>query len=750
MFTHKAIFTNSIVDVPSSASTTYSVPTCASKSYVQEDHNYNKKQKISENASAASRSSKSARKNAAGTKFSVSNNKKTQANGMLAPILSSAANATIFSYFGKKEERNTKGREDMCADANGIEEKCVMGAMENTTHDVHTSKEYNQMGSILIVDSDYDIINVDGFLDNTGTVGNMAHEGNDNLMSERILRHDGTNDNIETSIIYLSDDDYKSDMLSDSIGEDVDQLHPLFKPRLTRLSSNTKQSHMTQCIHESTAATDTLSDPSFLFSSFFSVNTPFTSNQPGTVLTTNENVSASLIAKLESEHFFASGSAPIKQKSEHDKRKGWVKGSKKRCPWYKMLPALDDNETDTTITVDAFKYGQIPHCTAYFLSHFHSDHYGGLSSTWTHGPIYCSTVTGNLVIQNLRVKPEYVHKLPMDTEIPIESERVTIKIIKLFDGTCTLAISGHVQSKSFIRPLQTSQEQVVKAVVSLIGKAIKGGGLAPVSKDNVSKKKMVRDPSQMALDNWLKLANGKKIIKEEKQVIEKKNIHDINGMSAQKDKKDYANGIALSESKLLVVVGTYLIGKEKIFIGIAKALGSKIYVSAEKRRLLACQENKELDCLLTNDPCEACVHVASMASIRQDLLVQYLDSLRPRFSTVIGIRPTGWTYKPTVEQPFHTTEVLLNTPPIYSDASIKPTYTSSVCQIFGVPYSEHSSFRELAAFIMSLNVKHIVPTVNIGTEKSCKAMNYWLCKWQETKQKNGKVVVVPYPLLTHW
>jgi len=123
-------------------------------------------------------------------------------------------------------------------DANDVEEKCVMGAMEDTTHDVHT---YEEHGSILIVDSDYDIISVDGFLDNTGTVSNMAHEGNDNLMSERILRHDGTNDNIETSIIYLSDDDYKSDMLSDSIGEDVDQLHPLFKPRLTRLSSNVGQ-----------------------------------------------------------------------------------------------------------------------------------------------------------------------------------------------------------------------------------------------------------------------------------------------------------------------------------------------------------------------------------------------------------------------------------------------------------------------------------------------------------------------------
>ncbi|KAG5083073.1 hypothetical protein JHK84_053111 [Glycine max] len=59
----------------------------------------------------------------------------------------------------------------------------------------------------------------------------------------------------------------------------------------------------------------------------------------------------------------------------------------------------------TTLIVDAFSYGCVEGCSAYFLTHFHCDHYNGLSMKWSHGPIYCYPLTGQLFLKPDKIIP---------------------------------------------------------------------------------------------------------------------------------------------------------------------------------------------------------------------------------------------------------------------------------------------------------------------------------------------------------
>ena len=68
----------------------------------------------------------------------------------------------------------------------------------------------------------------------------------------------------------------------------------------------------------------------------------------------------------------------------------------------------------------------------------------------------------------------------------------------------------------------------------------------------------------------------------------------------------------------LVLVGTYLIGKERIALALAKALGSRIYADPRKRRIIHALEWPELWETLTEDPLGATVHLVAMSVLSND------------------------------------------------------------------------------------------------------------------------------------
>ncbi|KAG9592121.1 DRMBL-domain-containing protein, partial [Aureobasidium melanogenum] len=445
------------------------------------------------------------------------------------------------------------------------------------------------------------------------------------------------------------------------------------------------------------------------------------------------------------------------------------------CPFYKILPG-------TNIAVDAFRYGAVAGCNAYFLSHFHSDHYVGLTSTWSHGPIYCSKVTANLVKQQLRVNPEYV--IALDWEVPTEvpgTPGVTVTMISanhcpgsslyLFEKplskgsepklqrilhcgdfrACRMHlehpllrpdVQDHITGKNkeqkidvcyldttYLNPKYAfpTQEDVIKACADMCVRynddPLVLDTLKPESAGMAS---FVRKDSQPSL----KQEDSDPKIKQEPTDPTELKLHNNGKLTSTK------------AARLLVVVGTYSIGKERICIGIAKALKSKIYAPPGKQRICRALEDPELSALLTTDPREAQVHMTPIFEIRADTLDDYRQGYSDHFDRCIGFRPSGWNYKPPssrLETP-NVSNILYSTSwkSAYSIKDLSPQRGSTNrAKCFGVPYSEHSSFRELSMFCTALRIEKIIPTVNVGSAKGRERMKGWADRWIAHREKNG-------------
>lgn len=204
-----------------------------------------------------------------------------------------------------------------------------------------------------------------------------------------------------------------------------------------------------------------------------------------------------------------------------------------------------------------------------------------------------------------------------------------------------------------------------------------------------------------------------------------------------------AEGGKKARGRLLVIVGTYSIGKERICLGVAKALKSKIYAPPNKQKICAALEDPELSARMTDDPLEAQVHMQMLMEIRAETLADYLTGFKPHFSRIVGFRPSGWNYRPPnsrfTESPAVQTVLHSdNWKSRYSMAELVPQRGSTrESNCFGVPYSEHSSFRELTMFCCALRIDKIIPTVNVGSAKSREKMKAWCEKWTAEKRKNG-------------
>ncbi|MBN3323083.1 DCR1B exonuclease, partial [Atractosteus spatula] len=88
----------------------------------------------------------------------------------------------------------------------------------------------------------------------------------------------------------------------------------------------------------------------------------------------------------------------------------------------------------TPLAVDFWQVRKCSHVRLFFLSHMHTDHTSGLTSSWSNRPIYCSPATAKLLKLKLQVKEKWIHPLEVgETHMlaldDIGKETLTVTVI---------------------------------------------------------------------------------------------------------------------------------------------------------------------------------------------------------------------------------------------------------------------------------------------------------------------------------
>ncbi|CAI0450960.1 unnamed protein product [Linum tenue] len=328
----------------------------------------------------------------------------------------------------------------------------------------------------------------------------------------------------------------------------------------------------------------------------------------------------------------------------------------------------------TRFLIDAFRHAAtVPApAAAYFLSHFHSDHYAGLYPNWSHGIIFCSQITADLVTRVLRIPKQFVFPLPLRETALLDGSEVTLVdanhcpgavqfLFKVPAKSSTTGFEMYVHTGDFRYISSMSEDALLRGFI----------GCDAVFLDTTyCNPKYVFPAQDEAVDYVVSVIDSVR-----KECLDK---------------------------RVLFLIATYVIGKERILLETARRCKTKVLVDGKKMEVLRVLGYGETEGF-TEDVLESDVHVVGW-----NVLGETWPYFRPNFvkmaeimaergySRVVGFVPTGWTY-----------EVKRN------KFAVR---TKDSCEVHLVPYSEHSNYDELREYVKLLRPKRVIPTVGVDVE----------------------------------
>jgi len=353
----------------------------------------------------------------------------------------------------------------------------------------------------------------------------------------------------------------------------------------------------------------------------------------------------------------------------------------KKCPPYKKIHGTD-------FAVDAFSYGEIPGVTYYLLTHFHYDHYSGLSKNWKK-KIVCSSITKRLAASSLGVNEDLMITLdPGDRE----------KESRTF-GNCELTAidANHCPGSIMFVMRLTSGVTILHVGDFRASQEMEEG---PIFWDRIKIDKLYLDTTYC------------------------KPEYDFPAQADVINRSVELVGEFISSNpNTVVMVGAYTVGKERIFKAIAEDLKSKVWGDKRRVKTWRCLNDPAILNRVENDRNRAQVQVVMNNLISWPKLLAELDKLGGKWNHVLGVKPTGWAHSKGEDKEL-------------SLANIK-IVTRGHVSILEVPYSEHSSYSELKRFVQYLRIgseRDIIPTVNLRNREN---MAHMFRQWISERKEKG-------------
>ena len=348
--------------------------------------------------------------------------------------------------------------------------------------------------------------------------------------------------------------------------------------------------------------------------------------------------------------------------------------------------------------VDGFNFCE-PDVHHYFLTHAHSDHTCGLRSSFDLGTIYCSALTARFLRATFGTKQKILQTFePGDT---IEVEGVAITAIDA--GHCPGSLMFlFVHLTTGHRALHTGDCRASPDVVAAAVKAAKDAVAASTTEQTVSSSSAAASSSSSASSSVPIAPRGSLIdtIYLDTTYAQPRWTFPSQPASLEMLEAIVAAELA-REPKTLFVVGSYQVGKEKAISSVARASGGRALVPSHRALSLRLCHAWD-DGLHTEQPDapDVRVHVSPMGAMgaeAHDQMHETLQKSSGRYEAVVMLRPTGWTYTKALSDG--------GAPKVWAE-------NGGATRVYGVPYSEHSSYSELHALVSALRPGKVVPTVN--------------------------------------